>query len=89
MKYLFIELEVQNGEYEHTERVLHTTKANNIRFAAERYAATFYGELKTELYDGRWMFNGGEIAVTLVKVIQLTPEEYILLTDIFYCRNTP
>lgn len=43
MKKLFITLKVQDGENTHTHRVLHTTNAQNIEFAAQRYVANFWG----------------------------------------------
>jgi len=78
-KYLIIILEIQDGENRHKHKVLHTTKAKNINFAAEKYAAGFYSE-RTGRYDDWWEFNHGCIAVRLYTVNELTTLEYNILS---------
>ena len=74
MKYLFIELLVQDGERSHTHKILHTTTGNDIKFAAERYASTYWGYGSYEHGIG-WWFDG-EIVVKVNNVIELTKEEF-------------
>jgi hypothetical protein len=80
VKYLFIHLEVQDGERRHDHRVLHTTKAKNINFAAERYVATFWG-YSSRPFKGDW-WHVGEIALRLKRVVKLTKSEYNLINRI-------
>jgi len=80
MKYLFITIKVQNGEYIHIERVLHTTKAKNIDFAAERYTSKLFGFGERE-DDFWWFFN--EITAKCLYVKELTKSDYDFLEDLF------
>ena len=82
MKYLFITLEIQDGEREHTHRVLETTNCKNINFAAEYYAAHYWGYSEND--NGVWYAHGGEIAIEFVKVIELSEFEFNLMHKIFY-----
>jgi len=86
MKHLFIELEVREGERVHTHRILHTTLAENIYFAAERYVASFWGWGERE--DNHWWFFG-EITATLKKVMEITEYEYKLMGRIFSGDKIP
>ena len=82
MKYLFIELKIQDGERQHNHRVLTTTLASNVRFAAERYAASYWGYGKREDKDDYWWVNG-EITIKVVRVTELTQYMYRAMSDIF------
>lgn len=83
MKYLYIRLTVQDGEREHTHHCIHTTNAKNIEFAAERYAASFWGK-STHDKDGYWSAWGGEIMIKLRNVERLTKKQYNFLNSLFY-----
>jgi hypothetical protein len=80
MKHLFVHLEVQNGEYRYSCKSVHVTKAKNIKLVGERHAASFYSNM-----DGRngdwWEFNGGEVAVRLYSVKEITNYEYNTLKN--------
>ncbi len=80
-KYLFIELSVRDGERVHDHRVLHTTRAENIEFAAQRYVSTYWGWGERE--HNHWWFHD-EIICELKKVVELTKKDYIKLNKIFY-----
>lgn len=84
MKYLLIELRVQDGERQHTHRILHTTTAKNINFAAERYAAQFWGEGERERQPKRnyWWVNG-EITIQMDNVIELTYDQHRDMSMLF------
>lgn len=87
MKYLFIELLIREGEREHDHRVLTTTDANDIKFAAQRYASTYWGEGER---DGMyWYAHGGEIAIRVESVVELSEYEYKLLSRIFQGQKSP
>lgn len=84
MKYLLITLKVQDGERSHTHRNLHTTNAENINFAAERYASTYWGWGERE--DNYWWFHG-EITVRLERVTEVSEYEYKLMSELFGGRT--
>lgn len=93
MKYLYIELEIRQSEFEHMHRVLHTTNANNIQFAAQRYAATFWGESERLKYGDKkediWEAHGGEMHIKVYRVKELTQKEYNTMYNILYYGNNP
>ncbi len=80
-KHLFIRLQVQDGERQHDHKVLHTTNATNIEFAAQRYVSTFWGQGERE--DDFWWFDN-EITARLEKVVQITKKEYERLYALFF-----
>lgn len=83
MKYLFITLEIQDGEHEHTHRVLTTcADEKNVLEAADDYAKDYWGDSEKE--DDRYLFDGGGIALRVYDVEVLSEFEYNLLTKIFY-----
>jgi len=84
MKYLFIELQIQDGERRHTHRTLHTTNCKNINFAAQRYAATYWGDSSRDFGGNAWYAHGGEIAIECTDVQELTKPEYDFLQGLFY-----
>lgn len=87
MKYLFITLEIQDGERVHTHRVLETTNCKNINFAAEYYAAHYwgYGERTFKDMDNHaWFFHGDEIAIDVENVKELTKSEFDYVYNLFY-----
>jgi hypothetical protein len=82
MKYLFITLEVQDGERRHDHRVLHTTNCTNVHFAVEYYAAHFWGESERQDND-EWWWVGGEFAIRVYSYTELSKEEYDFMSGIF------
>jgi hypothetical protein len=88
MKKLFITLKVQDGEHEHTHRVLTTCKTEeNVLQAADKYAKDYYGKGNKE---GDWYyFQGGTIAVKVQNVELLSDYEFTLLSKIFSGQARP
>ena len=82
-KYLFISLEERNGEYEYTHRCLLITRAQNINFATERYASTFWG-WSSGHDTPYWLFEGGARMLKVDYVRELTKEQYDMLNELFY-----
>ena len=83
MKKLFITLKVQDGENQHTHRVLTTTKSKDISKAAQLYAKEYYGKGTQDEFSNWIYFNAGTIAVKVENVLELTEAEYKLMSDIF------
>ena len=81
MRYLFIHLEIQDGERRHNHRVLHITKADNLNFAVERYVSTYWGYGKVDK-SSRW-WDYGECAGRLKSFTELTKGEYDMLNYLF------
>jgi hypothetical protein len=75
MKYIFIDLKVVNGEYEYSCKSVHVTKAANISFVAEKHAGTFYGG-RVSRSDTSWYFYGGEVAVQVANVKEISEQQY-------------
>lgn len=83
MKYLFIILNVQDGEHRHTHRVLHTSQGTDINFIAQWYAAHYYGN-GSERYDDWWNYQTRIVmGVRVESVRELSEFEYALMSDIF------
>ena len=83
MRHLLITLEVQDGERRHTVRNLHTTKANDINFAAERYAASYWGHGTRDNCDEWWWING-EFAIRVFSCVELSKADYVTLSKAFH-----
>ena len=81
MKYLYIEIKVLEGEFEHTHRVVHTTKCNNLDFAAEYYTAHFWGYGIRDFNDDYWWWDGGHCG-RLEFWREITPDEYKFLSNL-------
>lgn len=84
MKYIFIQLAIQDGEREHTHRIVHTTNAKNLAFAVERYASTYWGYSELDKSSKCWYAFGGEISIKVENWKELTQEEYKLINKLFY-----
>ena len=81
MKYLFITLEIQEGERRYLHRSLHKTKGNDIHFASERYAASFWNHSKHD--KNGWWWPSGEMALRVHNVTQLKEKDYRLIESAF------
>lgn len=78
MKYLTIRIESKIGEYEYDTTILHTTNANNLDFAVNRFVARFWGRPIDR--DGDvWYFYNGEVASKLISYEEVTEKEYNFL----------
>jgi len=56
MTYLFIEIIVQEGEFQHNHKILTTTNCKNLEFAVEWYLAHFWGQGRRD-FKGNWWWN--------------------------------
>lgn len=84
---------IREGEREHDHRVLTTTIANDIKFAAQRYASTYWGEGERERFGNSktnyWYAHGGEIAIRVTHVVEVSKYEYQLMSRIFQGQKAP
>ncbi len=78
-KYIFLILEIRNGEYEYESLTIHEidSRKNSDEFA-EKYASNFYGS-KGKKEDYGYYFNNGEVAVEVKYVKEATKAEYEVL----------
>ena len=82
IKYLFIELEVREGERTHNHRVLLQTKLENVADAVEDYASDYWGE---STKDGDFfMACNDEISIRVRKYKLLDKKTYDIMHDVFY-----
>lgn len=82
VKYVYVRLDVQDGEREHTHHCLLITKCENLHFAVQRYASTYWGEGSRD--RDCWYFDDGSVAVSVYTYKELTAEEYNTMFDIMY-----
>jgi hypothetical protein len=82
IKHLYIRLLVREGENVHTHHCLYSTKAENIHFAAELFAARFWGESYRDEYW--WMAQNGCMAIKVERVLEISEEKYLELHSLFY-----
>jgi len=83
MKYWYLNLHIQVGEYEFYSKSVHKTK-DNEDFDAEEYAKDFYGgndDPDDENYTGTYYFNGGEVAVQVYDCHSITKKAYDTLRN--------
>lgn len=82
IKYLFIELEVREGERTHNHRVLFQTKLDNVVDAVDDYASNYWGESTKE--GDFFMACNDEISIRICKYKLLDKKTYDIMHDIFY-----
>lgn len=60
MRHLYLNIIVQEGEFEHTHKVLISTKCENLNFAINYYIAHFWGhgELDRTVTKYWWWWDG-------------------------------
>ncbi len=79
-KYFIVTLKIVCGEYEFSSRHLAaiSTRRNQWRYALD-YAKNFYGNGRKSDGGETYYFNGGEVAVSVRGVVQVTAEEAAIL----------
>jgi len=83
MRYWFLKLKIQHGEYEFYSASLH--KTNKEKFDAEAYARDFYGDPDDpDNTDGTYYCNGGELAVQVYTFEEIKKAEYNTLGKFMY-----
>ena len=79
MRYWFLQLEINCGEYEFIESSVQKTSGGES-FNADTYASKYYDGESFSLTDKRvFFFNNGEVAVKVYGVKEITKEEYVLM----------
>jgi len=79
MKYWYLELSIQNGEYEHSSLSVHKTRAGAPDFDAEAYANDFYAEGE-DLGNGHYSFDCGCVIVYVNQCREIDKSEYKVLS---------
>ena len=81
MKYLFIVLNTQDGEREHTSRsLLQIADTEDIEESAELYASEYWCGKSEPIDENGYYWVSGEFAVRLSFVREITKSEYKLLS---------
>jgi hypothetical protein len=80
MRYWFLRMHIQNGEYEHSSLSLHKTEGEE-KFDEDAYAKDFYGDGDGEdtYGNGTYYFNDGCIACYPSILQEITAREYEVL----------
>jgi len=78
-KFVFVDLHIQNGEYEYKSKSVHEIPVEiDANDFGEEHAKRFYGNY-SHSDRGSHYFNGGEVAVESKGVEIITPNEYEVL----------
>ena len=75
MRYWFLKLNIQSGEYEVSTSNVHRTKGRYY-FDAEGYAKNYWCDGEETYGDGRYYFDAGCIACSVDKCVEITEDEY-------------
>ena len=77
MRYWYLELHIQCGEYEFYSKGVHRTEGKE-KFDAEAYAADFYGNADedNDPDSGTYYFNCGEVAVCVNEIKEIKKPVY-------------
>ena len=80
MRYWFLTLHIQCGEYEFFSESVHKTEWNDM-FDAEAYASGFYGNADPENDpdSGNYYFNNGEVCVSVYTLKEISKPVYNVL----------
>lgn len=78
MKHILITLQIQNGEYRYEIPLVRQTKCKSLDFAATWEASHFYGKYSYKM-DEAWYFHGGEVAVSVKGIRELSKDHYDIL----------
>lgn len=79
-KFIFINLKIQNGDYEYHSKTVHElTEGITKEEYAEDFASGFYGGDVEREHNGTCYFHGGEVAVKVCSVDDITEKEYNVL----------
>ena len=80
MKYLFVSLHIQNGDYEYFSNSVHALNSRrNLKKYAENYPKDFYAG-KPEKDGENYLFNAGEVAVRLNDSKEIRKEDFEVLS---------
>jgi len=82
-KYIFIELEERNGEYEYTHKSVHELlddKKTTTNKFVKNHVKEFYGG-KAKPYDGGYYFHGGEVFVSISSWKSISKEQHDVLNQ--------
>ena len=81
LRYIFISLEIVDGEKTYYNTTVIATKAMNLEFAANWYAAHFFGESESERSqnDVKWWDEFMERLVSVSSWKEITESEFNVL----------
>ena len=83
IKYLYIRLLIKEGDREHTHHCLYVSKLS-LKDAAKKFAANYWGESEWDEKNQCWYACGGDIAISISKVEELTEREYTFLKNVLF-----
>lgn len=81
VKYIYLEMTIQHGEYQHEHRVMFATSCTNIEFAVCWYIAHYWGEAER---DEELIWLNSEMVLESYTVKQLKLSEYRVMYDVMY-----
>jgi len=78
MRYWFVKLEIQSGEYSVTTSSAHSTRGTE-EFDAEDYAKNYWNEGEDTYNDGTYYFDCGCVACKVYDCFEITKQEHKVL----------
>lgn len=83
MRYFFIQLKIQNGEYQYYSQAVtfSKNKQHTAEGIADEKASTFYEGCNPDEEDGGYYFYAGEVHVKVSLAKEISKEHYDILNQ--------
>lgn len=82
-KYIYVEITIYNGEFEHDHKSIFATKCDNIEYATMYYIAHYWGLSEYSKYSNCWEYENG-LAAKEAYHKELSEKEYKYLSELFH-----
>lgn len=82
LRYVYLEMTIQQGEFEHQHRILFATRCSSVEFAVKWYIAHYWGCAERD--GGNTVWLNGEMAVKSYKYKTLLMSEYQVMYSVMY-----
>ena len=81
VRYVYLEMEIHQSEFQHDHRVLFVTHCENIEFAVRWYIAHYWGEAER---DGSLIWLNSDMIIKRYRYINLTTRQYATMREVMY-----
>jgi hypothetical protein len=84
VNYVYLQMTIVQGEFEHEHRVLFVTECKNIKFACMRYISRYWGTARRYKKFSNDVWLNSDMIVKKFSYINLNPRQYTTIRNIMY-----